>query len=108
MTETGFSKEYERQQTAQCAALHLIGGRAIHVAAYLRIGQVRCAPILLAGLFLGAGVQRLSYDRLRGYDTVNLSFILASQSGWQVMLYDKNVFNTTAITGDFLNSDDTD
>ena len=49
----------------------------------------------------------LSYDRLRGYDTVNLTFILTSQSGWQVMLYDKNVFNTTAITGAFLNSDDT-
>jgi iron complex outermembrane receptor protein len=48
----------------------------------------------------------LSYDRLRGYDTVNLSIILTSQSGWQVMLYDKNVFNTTAITGAFLNSDD--
>jgi iron complex outermembrane receptor protein len=49
----------------------------------------------------------LSYDRLRGYDTVNLTLILTSQSGWQVMLYDKNVFNTTAITGAFLNSDDT-
>ncbi|HEY5238569.1 MAG TPA: TonB-dependent receptor [Rhizomicrobium sp.] len=48
----------------------------------------------------------LSYDRLHGYDTVNLTLILTSQSGWQVMLYDKNVFNTTAITGAFLNSDD--
>jgi outer membrane receptor protein involved in Fe transport len=47
------------------------------------------------------------YDRLRGYTNVNLAIILTSQSGWQVMLYDKNVFNTTAITGDFLNSDDT-
>jgi outer membrane receptor protein involved in Fe transport len=46
------------------------------------------------------------YDRLRGYTNVNLTLILTSQSGWQVMLYDKNVFNTTAITGDFLNSDD--
>ena len=46
------------------------------------------------------------YDRLRGYTNVNLSLIFTSQSGWQVMLYDKNVFNTTAITGDFLNSDD--
>ena len=34
------------------------------------------------------------------------ALILTSQAGWQVMLYDKNVFNTTAITGDFLNSDD--
>ncbi len=47
------------------------------------------------------------YDRLRGYTNVNLTLILTSQSGWQVMLYDKNIFNTTAITGDFLNTDDT-
>ncbi|HTO40092.1 MAG TPA: TonB-dependent receptor [Rhizomicrobium sp.] len=46
------------------------------------------------------------YDRLRGYGSVNLTLILTSQDGWQVMLYDKNVFNTTAITGTFLNSDD--
>ncbi len=48
----------------------------------------------------------LSYDRLHGYDTVNLSLIFTNQNGWQVMLYDKNVFNMTAITGAFLNSDD--
>jgi outer membrane receptor protein involved in Fe transport len=47
------------------------------------------------------------YDRIRGYKNFNLALILTSQSGWQVMLYDKNVFNTTAITGAFLNSDDT-
>ena len=46
------------------------------------------------------------YDRLRGYTNVNLTLILTSQNGWQVMLYDKNVFNTAQITGDFLNSDD--
>jgi outer membrane receptor protein involved in Fe transport len=46
------------------------------------------------------------YDRLRGYTNLNLTLILTSQNGWQVMLYDKNVFNTTAITGTFLNSDD--
>jgi len=46
------------------------------------------------------------YDRLRGYTNVNLALIFTSQNGWQVMLYDKNVFNTTAITGTFLNSDD--
>jgi outer membrane receptor protein involved in Fe transport len=46
------------------------------------------------------------YDRLRGYTNVNLTLILTSQAGWQVMLYDKNIFNTTAITGTFLNSDD--
>jgi hypothetical protein len=47
------------------------------------------------------------YDRLRGYTNVNVALILTSQSGWQIMLYDKNVFDTTAITGTFLNSDDT-
>jgi outer membrane receptor protein involved in Fe transport len=46
------------------------------------------------------------YDRLRGYTNVNLALILTSQTGWQVMGYMKNVFNVTAITGDFLNSDD--
>jgi len=46
------------------------------------------------------------YDRLRGYSTVNLSLILTSQNGWQAMGYIKNVFNKTAITGTFLNSDD--
>jgi len=47
------------------------------------------------------------YDRIRGYTNVNLALILTSQSGWQVMGYVKNVFDTTAITGAFLNSDDT-
>jgi len=46
------------------------------------------------------------YDRLRGYTNVNLTLIFTNQNGWQVMFYDKNVFDTTAITGDFLNSDD--
>ena len=40
------------------------------------------------------------YDRLRGYTNVNLTLIFTNQNGWQVMVYDKNVFNTTAITGD--------
>jgi hypothetical protein len=49
----------------------------------------------------------LAYDKLHGYTNLNLTLILTSQAGWQVMLFDKNVFNTTAITGAFLNSDDT-
>jgi outer membrane receptor protein involved in Fe transport len=48
----------------------------------------------------------LEYDKLHGYASLNLSIILTSQAGWQVMLFDKNVLNTTAITGAFLNSDD--
>jgi iron complex outermembrane recepter protein len=47
------------------------------------------------------------YDRLRGYTNVNLTLIFTNQNGWQVMLYDKNVFNMTTVTGAFLNSDDT-
>jgi len=46
------------------------------------------------------------YDRIHGYTNLNLTLIFTNQAGWQVMLYDKNVFNTTAITGTFLNSDD--
>jgi iron complex outermembrane recepter protein len=46
------------------------------------------------------------YDKIRGYSTTNLALILTSADGWQVLGYLKNVFNATAITGDFLNSDD--
>jgi outer membrane receptor protein involved in Fe transport len=47
------------------------------------------------------------YDQLHGYTNVNLALIFTNQDGWQAMAYLKNVFNTTAITGAFLNSDDT-
>ncbi len=47
------------------------------------------------------------YDQIHGYTNVNLSLILTNQDGWQAMAYMKNVFDTTAITGAFLNSDDT-
>jgi len=46
------------------------------------------------------------YDKIRGYSSVNAALILTDASGWQVMGYVKNIFDTTAITGDFLNSDD--
>jgi iron complex outermembrane receptor protein len=46
------------------------------------------------------------YDKLRGYSNTNLALIFANADGWQVMGYVKNVFNKTAITGAFLNSDD--
>ena len=45
--------------------------------------------------------------RFEAIRTSNLALILTSASGWQVMGYLKNVFNITAITGAFLNSDDT-
>jgi iron complex outermembrane recepter protein len=47
------------------------------------------------------------YDKIRGYSTTNLALVLTSSDGWQVMGYVKNVFDVTAITGAFLNSDDT-
>jgi hypothetical protein len=47
------------------------------------------------------------YDQLHGYSTTNLALILTSGDGWQAMGYVKNVFDKTAITGAFLNSDDT-
>ena len=47
-------------------------------------------------------------DKIRPYSTTNLALIFTNQNGWQVMGYVKNVFNVTAITGTFLNSDDTD
>jgi iron complex outermembrane receptor protein len=46
-------------------------------------------------------------DKIHGYSNVNLSLILTSANGWQIMGYVKNVFDVTAITGTFLNSDDT-
>ena len=46
------------------------------------------------------------YDQIHGYTNVNLSLTLTNQDGWQAMAYMKNVFDTTAITGAFLNSDD--
>ena len=46
------------------------------------------------------------YDQIRGYTNLNFTLILTNQNGWQVMGYLKNALNTTAITGAFLNSDD--
>ncbi len=47
------------------------------------------------------------YDELHGYTNLNFALIFTNQDGWQAMAYVKNVLNTTAITGAFLNSDDT-
>jgi len=46
------------------------------------------------------------YDKLHGYTNINLALIFTNQDGWQAMAYVKNVLDTTAITGAFLNSDD--
>ncbi len=46
------------------------------------------------------------YDEIHGYSNVNLALIFTNQDGWQAMAYVKNVLDTTAITGAFLNSDD--
>ena len=47
------------------------------------------------------------YDQLHGYASANVSVTFADADGWDVMAYVKNLFNATAITGAFLNSDDT-
>ena len=48
------------------------------------------------------------FSRLDDYYTTNLAAIfLHEASGWNVMAYIKNVFDETAISGAFLNSDDT-
>jgi iron complex outermembrane receptor protein len=47
------------------------------------------------------------YDRIKAFSTVNASAIFTNDdAGWKVMAYVKNVFDETAITGSFLNSDD--
>ena len=46
------------------------------------------------------------YDELHGYTNLNFALIMTNQDGWQAMAYVKNVLDTTAITGAFLNSDD--
>ena len=47
------------------------------------------------------------YDQLHGYTSANASLTFADAGGLEVMFYAKNLFNVTAITGAFLNSDDT-
>jgi len=48
------------------------------------------------------------YDKLKAYTNVNLAAIFTNEdAGWKVMAYVKNVFDRDAITGAFLNSDDT-
>ena len=48
------------------------------------------------------------YDRIEGFSTVNAAAIFTNDdAGWKVMAYVKNAFDETAITGTFLNSDDT-
>ena len=48
------------------------------------------------------------YNRLDEYFTMNLAAIFTNEdAGWNIMAYVKNVTDETAITGAFLNSDDT-
>jgi hypothetical protein len=49
-----------------------------------------------------------TYDKLHPYFTMNLAAIFTNEErGWNIMAYIKNVTDETAITGAFLNSDDT-
>ncbi len=48
------------------------------------------------------------YNRLDAFYTANLAAIFTNEdAGWKVMAYVKNITDNTAITGAFLNSDDT-
>jgi iron complex outermembrane receptor protein len=85
---TSFSADYTRPVTADWAAT-LHGDFYWQAQSYARVFNDR------------------PYDELRGYTNVNLALILSGGTGWQVMGYVKNIFNVTAITGTFLNSDDT-
>jgi hypothetical protein len=50
----------------------------------------------------------LTFDKLHPYFTMNLAAIFTNEdAGWNIMAYIKNVTDETAITGAFLNSDDT-
>jgi iron complex outermembrane receptor protein len=48
------------------------------------------------------------YDRLDEFHLINIAAIFSNEAaGWKVMAYVKNVTDETALTGAFLNSDDT-
>jgi len=48
------------------------------------------------------------YDRIDAFSVVNLAAIFTNEeAGWKIMAYVKNALDETAITGAFLNSDDT-
>ncbi|HVZ18677.1 MAG TPA: TonB-dependent receptor, partial [Terriglobales bacterium] len=47
------------------------------------------------------------YDVIHEWSNVNVSVTFVNSDGWQLEAYIKNIRNTTAITGTFLNSDDT-
>ena len=48
------------------------------------------------------------YDKLKAYTNVNLAAIFTNEdAGWRGMVYIKNLMDRDAITGAFLNSDDT-
>jgi len=48
------------------------------------------------------------YDKIKAYTTLNLAVMLNNDdAGWRIMAYVKNVLDHDAITGSFLNSDDT-
>ena len=92
--------------SAERAALYRVVRRAIHVADYAGLGGYATRGYYWHDYSWARVFNDNPYDRLRGYTNANLTLIFTNQNGWQVMLYDKNIFNTTDITGAFLNSDD--
>ena len=75
-------------------------GAQIHDTAHARIGQVLCAAITIGRIIPGPAFSTtIPMISIRGYTNLNLTLIFTNQDGWRVMLYDKNVFDATAITG---------
>lgn len=52
-------------------------------------------------------VYNTAYDKLKSWDSTNISVTAERQDGMSLRLYVKNVFNDTPITDAFTNSDDT-
>jgi outer membrane receptor protein involved in Fe transport len=103
----GFSKNLSGNQLPNAPHLTLSAG-----AQYTRSIGSNWAATLRGDVYYQSGsfarvFNDRPYDQLNGYANVNLSLTFADAGGWDVMAYVKNLFDTTAITGAFLNSDDT-
>jgi len=103
----GFSKDLSGNQLPNTPHLTLSAG-----AQYTRSLGKDWAATLRGDVYYQSGsfarvFNDRPYDELHGYANVNLSLTFADSDGLDVMIYAKNLFNTTAITGAFLNSDDT-
>ncbi len=103
----GFSKDLSGNKLPNTPPFTL----SIGAQYYMPVSEDWAATARIHGYWQGNSFARIfndvPYDQLHGYTNVNLALIFTHQDGWQAMAYMKNVFDTTAITGAFLNSDDT-